>query len=494
MAKSASGNKTSDAPAGGGGPPQYSDQDKAKARAWFKKADDERGRRAYDYAIECYVSGLGFWPEAVEEGHMPLWSLAIQRQQAGGKKPGMMDSIKRPISGKNVLTSMLNAELLLAKDPTSATYLDGVLKNAVKAELRETVKFIAPKVLDSLRREKKQNLSRFRTFRQLLVEMAEKADRWGDAPTAAWCYEAAVNAVELLIVQNPGDMALRDEQRDLSGRLTITKGKYAEADSFRDSLRDGASQKLLHDAERAKQGESTLETLIVAARKDYEANPTVPQKIKAYVEALSKREDDESDDRAVAVLMNAYRELDNYSFKVSADDILLRKLGRRTRALRDKAARTAADEDRQQLRLARAEELQTELEIRRERVKMYPTDLRAKYRCGAVLFQLGEYDEAIPMLQAAQGDPRSRTRCQLMIGRAFLLKQAPAQAAAVLRDALDSHDVAGDDVAKELMWWLGQALEASSATDDARATYGKLLRLDYNYANGEARKRLEALS
>jgi len=29
--------------------------------------------------------------------------------------------------------------------------------------------------------------------------------------------------------------------------------------------------------------------------------------------------------------------------------------------------------------------------------------------------------------------------------------------------------------------------------DDAKATYGKLLRQDYNYRDGDARKRLESL-
>ena len=68
-------------------PPSFSEADKKKARLWFNKAEDCRDRREYDYAIECYITGLGFWPEAVEEGHMPLRFLAMQRQQAGGKKP-----------------------------------------------------------------------------------------------------------------------------------------------------------------------------------------------------------------------------------------------------------------------------------------------------------------------------------------------------------------------------------------------------------------------
>ncbi len=475
------------------GRPAFSDADKNKARAWFKKAEAERERRAYDYAIECYITGLALWPEAVEEGHMPLWSLAIQRQQSGGKKPSMMESFKRPMTGKNAVTAMLNAELLMAKDPTNATYIDSVLRNAVKAQLAETVRFIAPKALDLLRKEKKPNVGRFKIFRQTLVEMAELGDAWGDPPLAAWCYEQAVNALELLMSLNPGDMTLRDEQRDLSGKLTIAKGKYSDAGTFRDSLRDADSQKMLHDADRAKQGEQTLDHVIAAARREHEADPKAPLKVKALVDALAKREQDDSDDEAIAVLRKAYEQLDNYSYKVQADDIVMRKLGRAVRAQRERAARSGSEEDRQQLRLMRMDELQTELEIRRERVKMYPTDLRAKFKLGGVLFSLGKFDEAIPVLQAAQGDPRSRARCQLLIGRAFFQTKAPEQAAAVLSEALEAQEAQNDETAREILWWLGQSHEAAGAMERAKDAYGKLLRQDYNYANGEARARLEKL-
>ena len=67
------------------------DADKARARQWFNKSNDCRERHDYDYAIESAITGLRYWPEAVEEGHMPLRSMALQRAQTGGKKPGMVE-------------------------------------------------------------------------------------------------------------------------------------------------------------------------------------------------------------------------------------------------------------------------------------------------------------------------------------------------------------------------------------------------------------------
>jgi len=471
----------------------FSEADRAKARAWFKKAADCRERREYDYAIECYITGLGFWPEAVEEGHMPLHSLAVQRLQAGGKKPSMMESLKRSPLGRNPTQCMLNAEYLLAKDPHNASHLDALLKNANKAGLTRTVRWVTPLVFESLKRDKKPNKARFKAFRDALTESADRADQQGDAATACDLLEQAVASLEFLLSRMPGEEDLRQEQRDLSGKLAIVKGKYQEADSFRESLRDAEAQKILHDGERGRQAVESFEALVAAARKNYEEDPTDPRRVNALVQVLTRPETKPLEDEAIAVLMKAYTESRNYHFKQRADDIRLRQLRRQTRELAEQARASRSPEDEQQLRLAQMEELQTQLEIYRERVANYPTDLRLKYHFGKVLFNAGQFDEAIPVLQAAQDDPRSRADCQLMMGRAFLEKGNAAQAADVLKELLSTYELT-DDLSKAAMYWLGRACHAAGRIEDARAAFGKLLRIDYNYAEGDARRRLDELN
>lgn len=478
--------------AGAAQPPEFTEADKNKARAWFKKAAVLRDQRNYDYAIECYIGGLAFWPEAVEEGHMPLKSLSLQRLQTGGKKPGMMDSMKLSMTGKDPKQAMLNAETLWAKDPDNASYLDGVLRNAAKAGFFETVKWIAPDVLRTLRNEKKVS-SRSKAFRDTVVDVAQRCDERNDAATAAMLLESAVEAVELQMALSPDDMTLRDEQRDLAGKLTITKGKYDSAGTFRESVLDVEKQKLLHDQERIKQAANTIDALIAAARKELAANPTVAGKINALVDTLLKSERREHEDEAIEVLTKAFAEANNYSYKMRADDIRLRQVARGTRQLKAKALETASEEDQQNARLAEMDEIATEIDIFRERVKNYPTDLRMKYRLGAALFRTGEYDEAIPALQAAQGEPRNRTRSLLMLGRCFHEKGLPSEAAEILKDALAAHEFQGDDTQKELLFRLACAWKDAGVKDEAKATLGKLLRQDYNYADGQARALLEEL-
>lgn len=469
-----------------------SDLDKAKARKWFEKARQTRDQREYDYAIESYVQGLNFWPDAVEEGLQPLWALAIQRQQAGGKKSGMMEAMKKPTGGKDPKVALSNAITLACKDPTSAAALETWMKCAHRAEALEQIRFVAPKLLEVLRQEKKPPTSRLKTFRDTLAEAGERADNSENPNFAAWCYDEALKSIDILLSRNPQDMPLRDEQRNLAGRLAIAKGKYAGSGSFRDSLQDEESQKILHDSSRVKQGDGTLDSVLLAKRKAFEADPDTAANLAGYIEALLKRERPEEENEAIDVLVKEYARTQNYSFKARADDIRLRQLKRQTRVAKAHADKAATDAARQQYRLTRMNELQTEVDVHRERVKEYPTDAKHKYRLGLALFASRQFDEAIPVLQAAQADPRSRTQCQLLIGRAFFEKEDYAQAADVLREAVTTFE-GEENVKRELMYRLGLSYAGSGDTAEAISTLSKLVRADYNYADGDARKKLDEL-
>lgn len=473
--------------------PSFSELDQRKAGKWFEKAEQERDKRAYDYAIEAYISGLNLWPEAVEQGHQPLRSLAIQRAQAGGKKPGMLESMKLSMGGKDYKKAMLNAEKLLAKDPNSASYIDGLLKNAAKGAYFDTLNWATPLAMDSLRKDAKPNVARFKTFRDTLRDASDAAQEMGAMDLATEFLTAAVNSLEYLMSRNTGDDRLRDEQRDLSGRLTILKGKYQEADSFRDSIQDAEGQKRLHDADRGKQGASTLEAVLEAARKEHAEDPTDTKRVNALVETLIKTEDKKYEDEAREVLSEAFKETQNYNFKLRSDDIVMRQMDRILRQLKAKALKTDAAEDKDRYKAGMKKKLANEEKIYRERVGKYPTDLRMKYKLGGILFESRKYDEAIPVLQEAQSDPKTRSRCHLLIGRAFYENQSPSEAVEVLRDSFDALEVQTDDLAKDMLYWLGRAAADAGQTNEAQNFLGRLVRMDYNYAGGNARKKLDEL-
>ncbi len=487
------GDEANSAPQPSSGPPTFTEKDKATAKLWFKKAAESRDKHMYDYAVESMITGLGIWPEAVSEGHMPLRALALQRVQAGGKKPGMMDlTMKRGVNGKDIKQNFLNSAWRVAMDPTDNTGWDGYVKNAAKGRYFDTLKWLAPLAAETLVRDKKPNPSRFKAFREALIEAADYAAEHKDNATSTKLLEYAVESLENLITLMPGDDALRDEQRNLAGKLAISKGKYEQADTFRDSLQDAAGQRTLHDTERAKQGESSLDAMLAALRKAWEAEPNSAAHYNRYLDALERTEQARYENIGIEMLDKLYAETNQYSHKFRADKL---RLAQRRRAVREMVSQAKASNDesaKQQARLAVMEHNQFELEIYRERVERYPTELALRYRLGEILFEMKEYHEAIPHLQEAQAEPRSRHKALLLIGRAFHETGAYDQAIDVLKEALDTYDMQ-DDLAKKLMYHLGIAHQAAGQKDHAKTVLGRLQRMDYNYANGDVRKRMEEL-
>ena len=109
------------------------------------------------------------------------------------------------------------------------------------------------------------------------------------------------------------------------------------------------------------------------------------------------------------------------------------------------------------------------------------------------MFRAERWDDAIPIFQESQNEPRYRIQSKFHMGRCFFEREIFEQAAEVLQEACDEYEVAGDDLSKEIMYWVGRSHEQADEAEKAISAYGKLLRQDYNYMNGDVRKRLDTL-
>ncbi|NLX21239.1 MAG: tetratricopeptide repeat protein [Phycisphaerae bacterium] len=473
-----------DKPSGEGQPgrPHFSDVEIAKARSWFAKGQGLAEKKNYDYAIESYISGLNFWPEAVDEGHKPCRAAALFR---GSKKASFTDGYKYKVTDKDPKKAMLNAEMLLSKDPGNVGYMEALFKNAARGGFDQTVMWIGELLADVAVREPKTTPERFVLLRKVYEELAGRNEQ--DKPELAiQAYERAVDALSKLHALKPNDMQISTELRDVAGKLTILKGRYSTADSFRDSVHDTAGQKELHDKERLFQSDERMVELVAAARKRYEADPTDRLAINELASALCRQEDVKSENEAIELLSEAAERTGEYRFKMRADDIRVRQLKRK----REKAE---TSRDAEAFRKCKIDLLRFELNIFKERCKQYPTDLRMRFQYGLRLFQAGKYDDAIPILQEARSDPKARVHCNLYVGRCFFEKGYHSQAIETLQEAIRSYESPDDELGKEMHYRLGRAFEADGRVDDALKTYGQLIQWDYNYRNGEVRKRLDAL-
>jgi tetratricopeptide (TPR) repeat protein len=453
---------------------------KAKARKWFARAKQLADTHNYDYAIKCFIDGLALWPDAVEEAHVPLHGTATARFHGGGKKPGMMDSVKYSMTQKDPLKAMLNAEWLLAHDPTNVNYLEGMFKNANKARCDDTLMWIGPIFRQAAEAEKKPHPKRFALLKEVYEALGDRCQTRGEPKVALEAYERALEALTVQKLVDPKNDALLNDIRDLSTKLTILKGNYVEGESFKDSLVDGEHQKGLHDRERMVHSQEQFEELRKAAEADWQSNPDVPSKLITLVDLLCRPENPRYEAEAIQLLEDEFAQRDDYRFKQRADDIRMKQLHRAERQAREAG-------DAEALRQAKIKALSFEIPIFAERVERYPTDLRFRYEYGVRLFHAQKFDEAIPMFQTARADPKSRTRCVLYIGRAFFLKKLYSQAITILREGETLCEIPDEETAKEITYWLARALEAAGESEAAQKAYGKLLQLDYNYRDVRVR-------
>lgn len=467
--------------------PSFSDDDMARARKWFAQGQSLAEKKNYDYAIESYINGLGFWPEAVEEGHKPCRAAALFR---GGQKIGFGDSMKYKTNVKDPRQAMLNAEMLLSKDPRNVGYMEAMFRNAAKGRYDATTMWIGEIFADAAAREEKPSPARFELLRQVYEELGDRAMQT-DPRLAITALDRAVDAMSKLQALKPTDMGVSTDLRDLAGKLTILKGRYASAESFKDSIQDSEGQRALHDEERVVQSDTRMDELLTRSKSQYEAAPTNAAAINQYVDLLCRREVEADETRAIGILVQAFKDTREYRYKLRADDIRIKQLTRKAREI-------AASGDRDAARTHLKEQLRFELGVFKERVRQYPTDLRLRYEYGRRLFQAGQYnpaayDEAIPILQEARADPKTRTHCSLYIGRCFFEKGYFSQAIDTIREAIESYEIPDDDIGKEMHYWLGRALQSDGRTEDALKTYGQLIQWDYNYRKGEVRKRIDDL-
>ena len=459
---------------------QTSDAEKAKAGKWFARAKQLADTRSYDYAIKCFVDGLALWPEAVEEAHQPLRACAVARWHAGGKKPGMMDSVRYAMTGRDHVKAMLNAEWLWAHDPSNVSYMEGLLKNADKAHCDDTLMWIGPIFREAIEAEKKPSSKKFALLKEIYEACGDRAHTRGEIKLAVQAYERGIEALDVQRQLCPNDLELGNVLRDLATKLTILKGQYETADSFTDSMQDADQQKGVHDRERMVQSDERLEELIAQAQKDVERNPGVSGKIMTLVDLLCRRDDEVDEKRAIALLVKQCQDSGDYRFKMRADDIRMRQLARRIRQARESG-------DKNAVRAAKVKQLQFEIPVFQERISKYPTDLRMKYEYGVRLFSARKHDEAIPCFQTARADPKTRTACLLYLGRCFYEKAYYPEAIATLEEGKAGHESPDDDVARELLYWLGRAQADGGQTEVALKTLGTLLQVDYNFKDVRAR-------
>ena len=439
----------------------------AKAKVFFERAKEAADSGNFDYAIEMYLGGLSRAPDALEEGHLPLCELALHRKGKGGSKPSMMERVKR-LRGKTPLEQMLNAEYLFAKDPSHLPYAEAMLKAAVAGDYRRTADWIANLVFQTNNAAQKPSLQTY-----ILLK---------DSYTALGEFDKALAACQRAYRMKPQDKNLADEFKNLSAEMTMASGKYDQEGDFRKSIKDREGQEMLQATQGVVKSEDYRLLAVRHAREELAQNPTLPRNIYNLAQALWDVYTDEAQNEAIELLENAYKTKKDFSFKQHAGQLRINKLRHKLKEAKTAMQAHPDDADAK----SKVEELSaqlstTELEHHRLCVQNYPTDLQVKYEYAECLFRNKRYDEAIPLFQEAQKDPRRKIVAMNKIGMCFFLKGWLADAIDIFNLAIDSYEIKEDNTAKELRYNLARAYEEHGDIDKALEIYRKIAQIDFAY-------------
>lgn len=438
-----------------------------KAKTFFDRAKAVADQGSYDYAISMYIEGLSCEPDDVKNGHIPLRRLALLRQGRKGKKPSMIERIKLS-KGKTPAEQMLNAEHLLAKDPDHLPYVQAMLKAAYTGGFVRTTEWLADLLYAAASGSDKPSVHSYILLKDAYSSIAQ--------------YEKAIIACKRASELKPTDAELNDEFKRLSAELTVSRGKYDQEGDFQKAIKNKDEQRKIQAAEGMIKSDDFRNELIDSARKLLAADPSNVGNILNLANTLAETEIEKNENEAIELLEDAYSAHGDFNLKQRAGETLITKLRRHVRKARQNAEKNPADPNAAVQAAELALELrETELQHWKQVVENYPTDLGAKFQYGLKLLDSERYDEAIPILQQAQRDPRHKIAAMSKIGQAFLKKGWLPDATEIFLRAISAYEIKDDGIAKDLQYNLGLCYEQQGMKDKALEVYRRIAQIDFGY-------------
>jgi tetratricopeptide (TPR) repeat protein len=280
----------------------------------------------------------------------------------------------------------------------------------------------------------------------------------------------------------PDDDALGNEYQRLSAELTVSRGKYDQDGDFRKSIKDRESQEKLQAQESFIKTEVYRHSAVKEAREAMAQNPNLPMNIFNLADALSDLQNDKSENEAIKLLEDAYGTKRDFRFKQKVGELRINQLKRKRREA-EKASETNPNDAQAKSKVTElsAQLNHAELEHYRLCVENYPTDLRFKYNYGIRLVRNKKYDDAIPLFQESQRDPRHKISAMNQIGFCFFMKGWFTDAIEVFTRAIDSYDIEDDSIGKEMRYNLARSYQEQGNNEKALELYRKIAQVDYAY-------------
>ena len=456
-----------------------------KARKFFEHARTVGATEQLDYSLKLWANGLKFDPGNIA-AHQGMYEVACRFHERSSPASG---KDLKEIEGPGPVDRMVVAEYVWMRDLNNVSAAMRLMEAAGKAGQSGFGQWLAPKLLNMLRNAMTKKPQK-KVWVQG-VDLFSEVEAWNEAFA---CGEEAQRL-------DPGDGALEQRLRQLTAARAIQQGGYqqnfGQEGGFRAQVRDTEKQRQLEAANSISGAGGSEETALEKAKKDFEDNPMSPEAINRYGSLLRKRGQGDDEAKAIEVFLTGFKRINEYRFKMAADDLRIAQLRRAERQAREQLEQAP---DNPQLQAshdaARTKLLELEGDIYRERVQKYPTNREMKADLGRIEYELGKYEDAMAAFQSAKDDPKLKVNSAWMLGRCFAKEGWHSEATGEYKEALAAMDATQSekelDIKYDLMLSLIELakLEKSGAfAKEAADICSAIVRKNIGYKDVRARRK-----
>lgn len=453
--------------------------------ALYQKATDAVERENYDYAIELLLQVILQDPKNVK-ARQTLW--LAERRKFGEGGPGRMTVISKgmgpwlasavhALMGKP-LRVIEDCERYLIVDPKNVTMRNKLGHSAYAAGDIET----AIAAYESAREIDSKNINALRQLGRLYKEKF-------DANHARHDMELSMNRFEELLRIRPTDHEAKSTAQSLAAQRAIEDGGWQDTDTFREKIRDEVGQAELQRDERLVRSEDEVDREI---KRLEEAIMAEPKRSNLYARCgdllLQKKRFKTAEEN----YKKAYElEPTNTFWRGRLGEVKIQYMKAYVGQLREKLEKTPNDlKARQELdeTARRLEEFM--VKEYKQRVAEQPTNMEVHHQLGLLLYERGEYDGAMQMLQKSVADPRFRMGANHVLGKCLVEKNMYDRAVNMLKRAVEGA-VVMNQMVKAVYYDLGDTYEKMGDYEQAEHAFGKIY--DADVAFRDVSQRMDAV-
>ncbi len=424
-----------------------------KAKAFFDHARTAHESGGYEYAMQCWLSGLRWDPTSMHGLNAFLASSEVYALEK--PKKGVSKETKNAIAAKGDVGKYINALLDFGLKRLDISNAIKVTSAAAKINLKEPTTMLGEHALKLVQNDSKQK-------KDMYVKLLDSFESVGAFQLAAIAGESACR-----LDSTDGEIQVR--VRNMLAQSTMTSGGYDsdEEGGFRKNIRDADKQQELAEQDSVAKSDSTKDSIVITTEAAHIARPDDLPSMEAYAKALLERGKGADELKAMTLYSKAYKGSGEFRYRKYAGEIQVMRARRTLTKIAAQAQANPADEEMQtKLSKANAQFDKMSIDELKLQVKNYPTDLALKYKLGKILFGKGEYQESIEQFQIAQNDPKLRREVQTLIGKAFRNLGGWEDAAITsFEQAFDGISDETSDLGMDIRYGLMDALQAKAAKD-----------------------------